>query len=146
MSVAQAMEFLRPRPLSSPHPAQDMVARQSQKPRWKKIGFKLSPENEKNSGNILGPVLFWTTISLNQSSSSCRRRAFRNFRTHDWAKPGSGRLQSARYEGVEPFANPDVFLDRRSNPKRRPCPFSASSGQRSCNAAHASDSEEIAQR
>ena len=99
MSVAEAMEFYGPVREVLRTKLKDMVASKAKVSLEKEFGFKLSGENEKELGNILGPVFgdnqFETIVKFMSGGAPSE------VPQADWAKPGSERCIALVYEGVE---------------------------------------------
>ena len=145
MSVAEAMEFYGPVREVLRTKLKDMVASKAKVSLEKEFGFKLSGENEKELGNILGPVFgdnqFETIVKFMSGGAPSE------VPQADWAKPGSERCIALVYEGVEAVRKIRDVLGPTDPSKAPPGSIRREFGQTiMINAAHASDSEESATR
>src|ERR1039457_5432673 len=145
MSVAQAMEFYGPVREVLRTKLKDMIAGKAKNTLEKEFGFKLSGENEKELGNILGPVFgdnqFETIVKFMSGGAPSE------VAESEWAKPGSERCIALVYEGVEAVRKIRDVLGPTDPSKAPPGSIRREFGQTiMINAAHASDSEESAQR
>ena len=145
MSVAEAMEFYGPVREVLRTKLKDMVASKAKVSLEKEFGFKLSGENEKELGNILGPVFgdnqFETIVKFMSGGAPSE------VPQADWTKPGSERCIALVYEGVEAVRKIRDVLGPTDPSKAPPGSIRREFGQTiMINAAHASDSEESATR
>ena len=145
MSVAEAMEFYGPVREVLRTKLKDMVASKAKVSLEKEFGFKLSGENEKDLGNILGPVFgdnqFETIVKFMSGGAPSE------VPQADWTKPGSERCIALVYEGVEAVRKIRDVLGPTDPSKAPPGSIRREFGQTiMINAAHASDSEESATR
>jgi len=145
MSVAQAMEFYGPVREVLRTKLKDMVAGKARASLEKEFGFKLASEHEKQLGEILGPV-FGDNQFENIVKFMCGS-APSEVPESDWAKHGSERCIALVYEGVEAVRKIRDVLGPTDPSKAPPGSIRREFGQTiMINAAHASDSEESAQR
>ncbi len=145
MSVAQAMEFYGPVREVLRTKLKDMVAGKAKASLEKEFGFKLTGENEKQLGDILGPVFgdnqFETIVKFMSGAAPSETPEA------DWTKPGSERCIALVYEGVEAVRKIRDVLGPTDPSKAPPGSIRREFGSTiMINAAHASDSEESAQR
>jgi nucleoside diphosphate kinase len=145
MSVAQAMEFYGPVREVLRTKLKDVIAGKAKASLEKEFGFQLTSENEKQLGEILGPV-----FGDNQFENIVRfmcGSAPSELPEADWAKPGSERCIALVYEGVEAVRKIRDVLGPTDPSKAPPGSIRREFGQTiMINAAHASDSEENARR
>jgi nucleoside diphosphate kinase len=145
MSVAQAMEFYGPVREVLRTKLKDMVGSKAKAAMEKEFGFKVSPEQEKQLGDLLGP-----TFGDNQFESIVKFMsggAPSEVPQSDWPKPGSERCIALVYEGVEAVRKIRDVLGPTDPSKAPPGSIRREFGQTiMVNAAHASDSEENATR
>lgn len=145
MSVAQAMEFYGPVREVLRTKLKDVIAGKAKASLEKEFGFKLTSENEKQLGEILGPV-----FGDNQFENIVRfmcGSAPSELPEADWNKPGSERCIALVYEGVEAVRKIRDVLGPTDPSKAPPGSIRREFGQTiMINAAHASDSEENARR
>jgi nucleoside diphosphate kinase len=145
MSVAQAMEFYGPVREILRTKLKDMVGGKAKTALEKEFGFKLASEHESKLGEILGPV-FGDNQFENIVKFMCGS-APAEVPESDWAKPGSERCIALVYEGVEAVRKIRDVLGPTDPSKAPPGSIRREFGQTiMINAAHASDSEENAQR
>jgi nucleoside diphosphate kinase len=145
MSVAQAMEFYGPVREVLRTKLKDVIAGKAKASLEKEFGFQLTSENEKQLGEILGPV-----FGDNQFENIVRfmcGSAPSELPEADWTKPGSERCIALVYEGVEAVRKIRDVLGPTDPSKAPPGSIRREFGQTiMINAAHASDSEENARR
>jgi nucleoside diphosphate kinase len=145
MSVAQAMEFYGPVRDVLRTKLKDMVAGKAKTSLEKEFGFKLSADQEKQLGDLLGPV-----FGDNQFESIVKFMsggAPSEVSQSEWTKPGSERCIALVYEGVEAVRKIRDVLGPTDPSKAPPGSIRREFGQTiMVNAAHASDSEENAVR
>jgi nucleoside diphosphate kinase len=145
MSVKQAMEFYGPVREILRTKLKDMVGGKAKAALEKEFGFKLPSEQERQLGDILGPV-FGDNQFENIVKFMCGS-APAEVPESDWAKPGSERCIALVYEGVEAVRKIRDVLGPTDPSKAPPGSIRREFGQTiMINAAHASDSEENAQR
>ncbi len=145
MSVAQAMEFYGPVREVLRTKLKDMVAGKAKASLEKEFGFKLTGDNEKQLGDILGPVFgdnqFETIVKFMSGTAPSETPE------SEWSKPGSERCIALVYEGVEAVRKIRDVLGPTDPSKAPPGSIRREFGQTiMINAAHASDSEESANR
>jgi len=145
MSVAQAVEFYGPVREVLRTKLKDMVAGKAKNILEKEFGFKIPAEGEKQLGDILGPV-----FGDNQFDSIVRfmsGHAPSELPEADWTKPGTERCVALVYEGIEAVRKIRDVLGPTDPSKAPPGSIRREFGSTvMVNAAHASDSEENAQR
>jgi len=145
MSVAQAMEFYGPVREVLRTKLKDMVAAKAKAALEKEFGFKLAPDKEGQLGDLLGPA-----FGDNQFDNIVKFMsgyAPSDIPQADWPKPGSERCIALVYEGVEAVRKIRDVLGPTDPSKAPPGSIRREFGQTiMVNAAHASDSEENAQR
>ena len=145
MSVAQAMEFYGPVREVLRSKLKGMVAGKAKVNLEKEFGFKINAEQEAQLGDILGPVFgdnqFETIVKFMSGAAPSE------VPESDWANPGSERCIALVYEGVEAVRKIRDVLGPTDPSKAPPGSIRREFGQTiMINAAHASDSEESAQR
>jgi nucleoside diphosphate kinase len=145
MSVAQALEFYGPVRDVLRTKLKDMVAGKAKTLLEKEFGFKLGTDREQQLGDILGPA-----FGDNQFDNIVRfmsGHAPSEIPEADWTKPGTERSVALVYEGVEAVRKIRDVLGPTDPSKAPPGSIRREFGQTiMVNAAHASDSEENAQR
>jgi nucleoside diphosphate kinase len=145
MSVAQAVEFYGPVREVLRTKLKDMVGSKAKGLIEKDFGFKLAADKEKQLGDILGP-----DFGDNQFDNIVRFMsgyAPSEIPESDWGKPGTERCIALCYEGVEAVRKIRDVLGPTDPSKAPPGSIRREFGQTiMVNAAHASDSEESAQR
>lgn len=145
MSVAQAMEFYGPVREVLRTKLKDVVASKAKAALEKEFGFKLQHDQEKQLGEILGPV-----FGDNQFESIVKFMsggAPSEVPQGEWNKPGNERCIALIYEGVEAVRKIRDVLGPTDPSKAPPGSIRREFGQTiMVNAAHASDSEENAAR
>jgi nucleoside diphosphate kinase len=145
MSVGQALEFYGPVRDVLRTKLKDMVAAKSRGVLEKEFGFKIGADQEKQLGEIIGPA-----FGDNQFDNIVRfmsGHAPSEIPEADWTKPGTERCVALVYEGVEAVRKIRDVLGPTDPSKAPPGSIRREFGQTiMVNAAHASDSEENAQR
>ncbi len=145
MSVAEASEFYGPVREVLRTKLKDMVAAKAKAAIEKELGFQIPAEEEKQLGEILGPA-----FGDNQFDNIVRFMAGRAPSECDAAtakEPGTEKCIALVYEGVEAVRKIRDVLGPTDPSKAPPGSIRREFGQTiMVNAAHASDSEESAQR
>jgi len=145
MSVAQAMEFYGPVREALRTKLKDAVASKARTALEKELGFAIPAENERQLGDILGPIFgdnqFDNIVKFmsGRSPSECP--------LGDVNKPGTEKCIALVYEGVEAVRKIRDILGPTDPSKAPPGSIRREFGQTiMVNAAHASDSEDSARR
>lgn len=145
MSVAEASEFYGPVKDVLRTRLKDMVASKARAAIEKEMGFKVPPAEEKQLGEILGPI-----FGDNQFENIVKFMSGRAPSEADPAQmnqPGTEQCIALVYEGVEAVRKIRDVLGPTDPSKAPPGSIRREFGQTiMVNAAHASDSEENAQR
>jgi nucleoside diphosphate kinase len=145
MSVAQAMEFYGPVRDVLRTKLKDVVASRAKANLEKELGFTIPPEQEKQLGDILGPL-----FGDNQFENIVRFMAGRSpveIPMGEANKPGTEKCIALVYEGVEAVRKIRDILGPTDPSKAPPGSIRREFGQTiMVNAAHASDSAENAKR
>jgi nucleoside diphosphate kinase len=145
MSVAQALDFYGPVRDVLRTKLKDVVGNKAKAAIEKDFGFKLPEGKEHQLGDILGP-----DFGDNQFDNIVRfmsGHAPSEIPQSDWHKPGTERCIALVYEGVEAVRKIRDVLGPTDPSKAPPGSIRREFGQTiMVNAAHASDSEESAQR
>jgi len=145
MSVAQAIEFYGPVREVLREKLRDVVASKSRLALEKELGLKLGTEQEKQLGEIIGPI-----FAENQFENIVRfmsGRAPSECAIGEANKPGSEKCIALAYEGVEAVRKIRDVLGPTDPSKAPPGSIRREFGQTiMVNAAHASDSEDNAKR
>jgi nucleoside diphosphate kinase len=145
MSVAQAIEFYGPVREVLRTRLKDVVAGKARAAIEKELGLKLSAEQERELGHLLGP-----TFGDNQFENIVRfmsGRAPSECSMSEQDRPGSEKCIALVYEGVEAVRKIRDVLGPTDPSKAPPGSIRREFGQTiMVNAAHASDSEENAKR
>jgi nucleoside diphosphate kinase len=145
MSVAEASEFYGPVRDVLRTKLKDMVAAKAKHAVEKELGFQIPANEEKQLGEILGPL-----FGDNQFDNIVRFMAGRAPSECDPAlakEPGTEKCIALVYEGVEAVRKIRDVLGPTDPSKAPPGSIRREFGQTiMVNAAHASDSEESAQR
>ena len=145
MSVADAAEFYGPVREVLRTKLKDMVAAKATAALEKEFGFKIPGEEEKQLGNILGPL-----FGDNQFDNIVRFMAGRAPGECDAElakQPGTEKCIALVYEGIDAVRKIRDVLGPTDPSKAPPGSIRREFGQTiMVNAAHASDSEESAQR
>jgi nucleoside diphosphate kinase len=145
MSVAEAAEFYGPVRDVLRTKLKDMVASKAKAAIEKELGFKVPSAEEKQLGDILGPI-----FGDNQFDNIVRFMAGRAPSECDATlakEPGTEKCIALVYEGVEAVRKIRDVLGPTDPSKAPPGSIRREFGQTiMVNAAHASDSEESAQR
>jgi nucleoside diphosphate kinase len=145
MSVAQAIEFYGPVRETLRTKLKDVVAAKAKNVIEKELGFKITPEQEKQFGDILGGPYgdnqFDNIVKFmsGHTPSECT--------VGDMHKPGTEKCIALVYEGVEAVRKIRDVLGPTDPSKAPPGSIRREFGQTiMVNAAHASDSEDNAKR
>jgi nucleoside diphosphate kinase len=145
MSVAQALEFYGPVREVLRTKLKDMVGGKAKNALEKEFGFKISPDTEKNLGEILCPA-----FGDNQFDNIVKfmsGHAPSEIPENQWTNPGTERCIALVYEGIEAVRKIRDVLGPTDPSKAPPGSIRREFGQTiMVNAAHASDSEENAKR
>lgn len=145
MSVAQANEFYGPVREVLRTKLKDMVAGKSKAILERELHFKISEKEEKQMGDILGPI-----FGDNQFDNIVKFMsgyAPSEIPQDQWNKSGTEKCIALVYEGVEAVRKIRDVLGPTDPSKAPPGSIRREFGQTiMVNAAHASDSEENAQR
>lgn len=145
MSVAQALQFYGPVRETLRTKLKGVVAARAKAALEKEFGFKVAPEQEQELGQILGP-----SFGDNQFDNIVRfmsGRAPAECPPGEESQPGSEKCIALVYEGVGAVAKIRDVLGPTDPSKAPPGSIRREFGQTiMVNAAHASDSEENAQR
>jgi nucleoside diphosphate kinase len=145
MTVAQALEFYGPVRDVLRSKLKDMVGGKAKTLLEKDWGFALPAGKEKQLGELLGP-----DFGDNQFDNIVRfmsGHAPSDIPESEWTKPGTERCIALCYEGVEAVRKIRDVLGPTDPSKAPPGSIRREFGQTiMVNAAHASDSEESAQR
>ncbi len=145
MSVADAVDFYGPVREVLRTKLKDMVASKSKVALEKEFGFKISANEEKQLGDILGPV-----FGDNQFENIVKFMSGRAPSETDEAgqkKPGTEKCIALIYEGVEAVRKIRDVLGPTDPSKAPPGSIRKEFGSNiMVNAAHASDSEESSAR
>jgi nucleoside diphosphate kinase len=145
MSIAQAIKFYEPVRDVLRNKLKDMVASRSKTTLEKEFGFKIPAAEEKQLGELLGPIYgdsqFENIVKFMSGGapSECEQSK--------WNEPGSEKCIAIVYEGVEAVRKIRDVLGPTDPSKAPPGSIRREFGQTiMVNAAHASDSEENARR
>jgi len=145
MSVAQAIEFYGPVREVLRTKLRDVVASKAKAAIEKELGLKIGSEQEQQLGTILGPA-----FGDNQFENIVKfmsGRAPSETPANELNKPGTEKCIALVYEGVEAVRKIRDVLGPTDPSKAPPGSIRREFGQTiMVNAAHASDSEENAQR
>ena len=145
MSVAQAIEFYGPVRETLRTKLRDVVAAKAKAAIEKELGLQVGPEQEQKFGEILGPI-----FGDNQFDNIVRfmsGHAPSECPPSELNKPGPEKCIALIYEGVEAVRKIRDVLGPTDPSKAPPGSIRREFGQTiMVNAAHASDSEENAQR
>jgi nucleoside diphosphate kinase len=145
MSVAQATEFYGPVRDVLRTKLKDVVASKAKAAVEKELGFKIGPNEERQFGEILGPI-----FGDNQFDNIVRFMSGRSpseCPVGEVDKPGSEKCIALVYEGVEAVRKIRDVLGPTDPSKAPPGSIRREFGQTiMVNAAHASDSEDNARR
>ena len=145
MSVSQATEFYGPVRETLRTRLKDIVAAKAKGAIEKELGFKVPAEQERELGNVLGPL-----FGDNQFENIVRfmsGHAPSECPPEELNKPGSEKCIALVYEGVEAVRKIRDVLGPTDPSKAPPGSIRREFGQTiMVNAAHASDSEENARR
>jgi nucleoside diphosphate kinase len=145
MSIAQALEFYGPVREVLRTKLKDVFAGKAKAVLEKEFGLKIPREQELQLGEILGPV-----FGDNQFENIVKFMSGHAPSEHpqsEWSKPGSEKCIALVYEGVQAVRKIRDVLGPTDPSKAPPGSIRREFGQTiMVNAAHASDSEENAQR
>ncbi len=145
MSVAQAMDFYGPVREVLRTKLKDMVAAKSKAILEKEFGFKIGPAEEKQLGELIGP-----SFGDNQFENIVKfmsGRAPSEISQDKWPEPGTEKCIALVYEGPDAVKKIRDVLGPTDPSKAPPGSIRREFGQTiMVNAAHASDSEDNAQR
>jgi nucleoside diphosphate kinase len=145
MSVSQALEFYGPVREVLRTKLKDVVAAKAKAAIEKELSFKIGPEQERQFGEILGPI-----FGDNQFENIVKfmsGRAPSECPIGEASQPGSEKCIALVYEGVEAVRKIRDVLGPTDPSKAPPGSIRREFGQTiMVNAAHASDSEENAKR
>ncbi len=145
MSVAQAPNFTGRSAKSLRTRLKDVVASRARAALEKEFAFKIPPAEEKQLGEILGPIS--ATTSSTTLSNSCPAALPANAIPPQLNQPGTEKCIALVYEGVEAIRKIRDVLGPTDPSKAPPGSIRREFGQNiMVNAAHASDSEENAAR
>src|SRR5947209_7588871 len=145
MSVAQAMEFYGPVRETLRTKLKDAVASKARAALEKELGFAIPAEQERQLGDILGPIFGDNQFDNIVKFMSGRSPA--ECPLGDVNKPGTEKCIALVYEGVEAVRKIRDVLGPTDPSKAPPGSIRREFGQTiMVNAAHASDSVENAQR
>jgi nucleoside diphosphate kinase len=145
MSVAQAMEFYGPVREVLRTKLRDAVASKARTALEKELGFAIPAENERQLGDILGPIFGDNQFDNIVKFMSGRSPA--DCPLGEINKPGTEKCIALVYEGVEAVRKIRDVLGPTDPSKAPPGSIRREFGQTiMVNAAHASDSEESAKR
>jgi len=145
MSVAQATEFYGPVKETLRTKLKEMVGAKARAAVEKELSLKLGPEQERQFGDLIGPI-----FGDNQFDNIVRFMSGRSpgeCAVGELEKPGSEKCIALVYEGVEAVRKIRDVLGPTDPSKAPPGSIRREFGQTiMVNAAHASDSEENAKR
>ena len=145
MSTAQAMEFYGPVREFLRNKLKEGVGAKAKEVLEKEFGFKLSAEDQKSLGDILGPIQGDTQFDNIVRFMS--GHAPGEIPEADWTKPGTQKCIALVYEGVGAVAKIRDVLGPTDPSKAPPGSIRREFGSTiMVNAAHASDAVENAQR
>lgn len=145
MSVAQALEFYGPVRDVLRTKLKDMVGAKAKTAVEKDLGFKIPAEQEKQLGELLGPL--FGDSQFENIVSFMSGRAPSETPREQWPEPGTEKCIALVYEGVEAVRKIRDVLGPTDPSKAPPGSIRREFGQTiMVNAAHASDSEENAKR
>ena len=145
MSVAQAMEFYGPVRETLRTKLKDAVASKARAALEKELGFAIPLENERQLGDILGPLFGDNQFDNIVKFMSGRSPA--EVPLGEVNKPGTEKCIALVYEGVEAVRKIRDVLGPTDPSKAPPGSIRREFGQTiMVNAAHASDSEDSAKR
>ena len=145
MSTAQAMEFYGPVREFLRHKLKDGVSAKAKDILEKEFGFKISPENQKAIGDILGPVQ--GDSQFDNIVRFMSGHAPGEIPESDWTKPGTEKCIALVYEGVGAVNKIRDVLGPTDPSKAPPGSIRREFGSTiMVNAAHASDSADNAKR
>jgi len=145
MSTAQAMEFYGPVREFLRTKLKDGVSAKAREILEKEFGFKISPENQKALGEILGPIQ--GDSQFDNIVRFMSGHAPGEIPEADWTKPGTQKCIALIYEGVGAVSKIRDVLGPTDPSKAPPGSIRREFGSTiMVNAAHASDSADNAKR
>jgi nucleoside diphosphate kinase len=145
MSTAQAMEFYGPVREFLRNKLKDGVSAKAKDLLEKEFGFKISPEDQKALGDILGPLQ--GDSQFDNIVRFMSGHAPGEIPQSDWGKPGTEKCIALVYEGVNAVSKIRDVLGPTDPSKAPPGSIRREFGSTiMVNAAHASDSPENARR
>jgi nucleoside diphosphate kinase len=145
MSTAQAMEFYGPVREFLRNKLKDGVSAKAKDLLEKEFGFKMSPEDQKALGDILGPIQ--GDSQFDNIVRFMSGHAPGEIPETDWSKPGTEKCIALVYEGLNAVSKIRDVLGPTDPSKAPPGSIRREFGSTiMVNAAHASDSPENAQR
>ena len=145
MSVSQAIEFYGPVRETLRTKLKDVIGAKARISLEKELGFKIGPDQERQLGDILGPV--FGDLQFENIVRFMSGRSPSETPLGEVDKPGSEKCIALVYEGVEAVRKIRDVLGPTDPSKAPPGSIRREFGQTiMVNAAHASDSTENAQR
>jgi nucleoside diphosphate kinase len=145
MSTAQAMEFYGPVREFLRNKLKEGVSAKAKDLLEKEFGFKMSPEDQKALGEILGPIQ--GDSQFDNIVRFMSGHAPGEIPESDWSKPGTEKCIALVYEGLNAVSKIRDVLGPTDPSKAPPGSIRREFGSTiMVNAAHASDSPENAQR
>jgi nucleoside diphosphate kinase len=145
MSTAQAMEFYGPVREFLRNKLKDGVSAKAKDLLEKEFGFKISPEDQKALGDILGPLQ--GDSQFDNIVRFMSGHAPGEIPEADWGKPGTEKCIALVYEGLNAVSKIRDVLGPTDPSKAPPGSIRREFGSTiMVNAAHASDSPENAKR
>jgi nucleoside diphosphate kinase len=145
MSTAQAMEFYGPVREFLRTKLKDGVSAKAKDLLEKEFGFKISPEDQKSLGDILGPLQ--GDSQFDNIVRFMSGHAPGEIPQSDWEKPGTEKCIALVYEGANAVSKIRDVLGPTDPSKAPPGSIRREFGSTiMVNAAHASDSPENARR
>ncbi len=145
MSTAQAMEFYGPVREFLRAKLKDGVSAKAKDMLEKEFGFKISPQDQKALGEILGPLQ--GDSQFDNIVRFMSGHAPGDIAESDWTKPGTEKCIAVVYEGVGAVNKIRDVLGPTDPSKAPPGSIRREFGSTiMVNAAHASDSPENAKR
>jgi nucleoside diphosphate kinase len=145
MSTAQAMEFYGPVREFLRTKLKDGVSAKAKDILEKEFGFKISEEDQKKLGDVLGPIQ--GDSQFDNIVRFMSGHAPGEIPEADWTKPGTQKCIALIYEGVNAVSKIRDVLGPTDPSKAPPGSIRREFGSTiMVNAAHASDSPENAQR
>ncbi|HEY0455873.1 MAG TPA: nucleoside-diphosphate kinase [Verrucomicrobiae bacterium] len=145
MSIAQAIKFYEPVKDVLRNKLKDVVSSRAKVVLEKEFGFKVTSQDEKQLGELLGPI--YGDSQFENIVKFMSGRAPSECDPSHWAEPGSEKCIAIVYEGVEAVRKIRDVLGPTDPSKAPPGSIRREFGQTiMVNAAHASDSEDNARR